>query len=67
MCVAQAAVHFDQCELTSDLGEAAGKIIKLIEENGIDTLKVAGPRESGWNDGYRYTLDTVSAVLGGFR
>ena len=37
---------------TPDPIKAAEKIVKFVEENGIETLNVAGPRLSGWAAGY---------------
>jgi hypothetical protein len=48
---------------TPDVGEAAGKILKFIEENKIETLNVAGPRLSGWNEGYAFARRVVAEVL----
>src|ERR1700733_15062343 len=39
---------------TPDVGEAAWKILKFMDENKIETLNVAGPRLSGWSEGYAF-------------
>src|SRR3984893_18408788 len=49
---------------TPDPIEAAEKIVKFIEENGINVLNVAGPRASGWAAGYRFAVDVISGVVG---
>jgi hypothetical protein len=45
--------------------EAAEGILKFIEENKIETLNVAGPRASGWQDGYRFAFDVIGSVIEG--
>jgi hypothetical protein len=42
---------------------AAEAVLKFIEDNNIETLNVAGPRASGWKDGYAFTLGVVGQVL----
>ncbi len=42
---------------------AAEAILKFIANNNIETLNVAGPRASGWKDGYAFTLGVVGQVL----
>jgi hypothetical protein len=34
-----------------------------VKENGIATLNVAGPRASGWAQGYAYALEVVGEVI----
>jgi len=51
--------------VTSDPIEAAGAIWKFIDENRIEMLNVAGPRASGWTDGYRFAFDVISCVIDG--
>jgi Circularly permutated YpsA SLOG family len=36
---------------------AAERIVKFIQESGIEVLNVAGPRASGWAEGYRLRLE----------
>jgi len=50
---------------TSDPIEAAKAILKFIDDNGIEVLNVAGPRASGWAEGYRFALDVISGVITG--
>lgn len=47
----------------SDPIAAAEAILKFIEDNNIRTLNVAGPRASGWKDGYAFALGVVGQVL----
>jgi hypothetical protein len=42
---------------------AADGIVRLIEEHGIEALNVAGPRASGWPEGYRFTLQLIGVVI----
>lgn len=49
-------------EMPEPLG-AAEAVVKFIEEHRIATLNVAGPRASGWAEGYRYALAVVGVVI----
>jgi Circularly permutated YpsA SLOG family len=42
---------------------AAEAVLKFIEDNGIEVLNVAGPRASGWVQGYAYALVVIREVL----
>jgi hypothetical protein len=44
-------------------GEAAELTVKFVESHGIQTLNVAGPRLSGWNDGYRFAIAVIREVI----
>lgn len=44
---------------------AAERILTFIEESGIQVLNVAGPRKSGWPEGYRFAFDVISGVITG--
>ncbi len=46
---------------------AAEKILQFVDENQIRTLNVAGPRASGWPDGYGFAIAVVSGVIEGTR
>jgi hypothetical protein len=50
---------------TPDSGVAAAAVLKFIERNKIETLNVAGPRASGWADGYPFALDVIGGVIAG--
>ncbi len=50
-----------------DTGVAAAAVVKFIEQNKIETLNVAGPRASGWNDGYRFAFAVVNGVIQAMR
>src|SRR5580700_10420476 len=50
---------------TPDPIKAADKIVKFVEDNNIETLNVAGPRASGWTNGYNFAFDVISGVITG--
>jgi hypothetical protein len=43
--------------------EAAAEIARFVEEHEIKVLNIAGPRASGWADGYRYAVETVGKLI----
>jgi Circularly permutated YpsA SLOG family len=43
--------------------EAVEAVVKFVEDNEVQTLNVAGPRESGWAQGYAYALGVVGEVI----
>jgi hypothetical protein len=49
--------------MTRDPIEAAGAILKFIDDNKIEVLNVSGPRASGWVEGYRFALDVIGSVI----
>jgi hypothetical protein len=42
---------------------AADAVLKFIEDHNIATLNVAGPRASGWPEGYAFSLGVISQVI----
>ena len=42
---------------------AVKAVLRFIMENDVRVLNVAGPRASGWPDGYGFALSIVSAVI----
>jgi hypothetical protein len=42
---------------------AAERIVKFIDENRIQVLNAAGPRASGWAEGYTFSLATIAQVI----
>jgi hypothetical protein len=48
---------------TPDAIAAAEAVLKFIDDNNIETLNVAGPRASGWTDGYRFALTVIGQVI----
>jgi putative molybdenum carrier protein len=49
---------------TPDSIAAAEAVLKFVDDNNIETLNVAGPRASGWTDGYRFAFGVVGQVMG---
>jgi hypothetical protein len=43
--------------------EGVAAVIEFVGQNGIQTLNVAGPRASGWKEGYAFSLAVVSGVI----
>jgi hypothetical protein len=43
---------------------AVGAVIRFVDENEIQILNVAGPRMSGWPQGYAFALAVVGGVIG---
>ena len=43
--------------------DAVAAILEFIKANGICILNVAGPRASGWPEGFDYALNVISRVL----
>jgi Circularly permutated YpsA SLOG family len=48
---------------TPDPIVAAQRIVKFIEYDGIEVLNVAGPRQSGWAEGYAFSLKAIGHVI----
>jgi hypothetical protein len=44
---------------------AAKTVLKFVDNNGIEVLNVAGPRASGWAEGYRFAFDAIYRVITG--
>jgi hypothetical protein len=42
---------------------AAAAIVKFVEEHGIQTLNVAGPRLSGWLGGHEYSMAVMGQMI----
>jgi hypothetical protein len=38
-------------------------VFKFVEEHGIRVLNVAGPRLSGWAEGYGFALRVIGGVI----
>lgn len=54
-------IVLDATQITVE--RAAKAITRFIEENEIQMMNVAGPRLSGWPEGYGFALGVVSIVL----
>jgi hypothetical protein len=50
---------------TPDPIAAANAVLKFVNDNGIEVLNVAGPRASGWAEGYRFAFDAMCRVITG--
>jgi Circularly permutated YpsA SLOG family len=48
---------------TPDPMIAAEAVVKFIADNNIETLNVAGPRLSGWTDGYAFSLKVIGQAI----
>jgi hypothetical protein len=62
-CVEQRRPHqlIDASKIS--VKEAARLIADFVRENKIDTLNVAGPRQSEWPDGYDYATSALEAFV----
>lgn len=43
--------------------EAVEAVAKFVDSNEVQTLNVAGPRASGWGQGYAFALAVIDRVL----
>lgn len=50
---------------TPDPIVAADAVLKFVNNNGIEVLNVAGPRASGWAEGYGFAFDAMYCVITG--
>jgi hypothetical protein len=56
-------IVLDATQITVE--RAVRAVLRSIEENEISTLTVAGPRLSGWADGYQFALAVIGGVIRG--
>jgi predicted Rossmann fold nucleotide-binding protein DprA/Smf involved in DNA uptake len=42
---------------------ASNAILQFIEKNKVAILNVAGPRSSGWKEGYLFALNVIAGVI----
>jgi hypothetical protein len=56
-------VLVDALKIT-DPAVAAEAILQFVQEHGIQTLNVAGPRLSGWAEGHSFAVAVIGAVIG---
>jgi hypothetical protein len=42
---------------------AAPAIVEFVQANSIGVLNVAGPRSSGWAEGFEFALEVISRIL----
>ena len=55
-------IVLDATQITVE--RAVQAVLRFIRENEIKTLNVAGPRLSGWSEGYGFALAVVGGVIG---
>jgi Circularly permutated YpsA SLOG family len=48
---------------TTDPMVAAERILKFVEDSSVEVLNVAGPRASGWAEGYNFALGVIGLVI----
>jgi hypothetical protein len=54
-------IVLDATQITVE--RAVKAVLRFIGEHEISTLNVAGPRASGWPEGYQFALAVVSGVI----
>jgi hypothetical protein len=54
-------VVLDAKQITVERAVAA--VLRFVKENEIQTLNVAGPRLSGWAEGYAFSMAVVERVI----
>ncbi len=65
MCIRERKpfIVLDAMQITVE--RAVKAVIRFIDENEIQTMNVAGPRASGWPDGYQFAMGVVAGVIKG--
>jgi hypothetical protein len=56
-------VLVDARQVSESESEAVAAVAGFVETNGIQTLNVAGPRLSGWAEGYAFALAVIGGVI----
>jgi hypothetical protein len=54
-------VVLDAAQISVERAVAA--VLRFIEEHEINVLNVAGPRASGWREGYQFAFAAVGIVI----
>lgn len=64
MCIREKKpfIVLDAMQITVE--RAVKAVLRFIDENEISVLNVAGPRLSGWPEGYGFALAVVGGVIG---
>jgi Circularly permutated YpsA SLOG family len=64
MCIREKKpfIVLDATQITVE--RAVKAVVRFIVENEISVLNVAGPRLSGWPEGYGFALAVVGGVIG---
>jgi len=65
MCIREKKpfIVLDATQITVE--RAVKAVLRFIGEHEISTLNVAGPRLSGWADGYQFALAVIGGVIRG--
>ena len=63
LCVSERKAYVLVDAQRLSVAEAVLAVLGFIDDRQIDVLNVAGPRASGWNQGYDYVFDVVSGLL----
>jgi hypothetical protein len=63
LCKREGKPHVVIDASTTSESEAAAEIGRFVEEHEIQVLNVAGPRASGWKQGYAFAMATVREVI----
>jgi hypothetical protein len=65
MCIRERKpfIVLDATQITAE--RAVRAVIRFIDENEIQTMNVAGPRASGWPEGYQFAMTVVAGVIRG--
>jgi Circularly permutated YpsA SLOG family len=63
MCIREKKpfIVLDATQITVE--RAVKAVVRFIGENEIQTLNVAGPRASGWPEGYEFALAVVNGAI----
>jgi Circularly permutated YpsA SLOG family len=62
-CVEQQRPHLLTDASKTLPNETANSIVDFVRENNIQTLNVAGPRQSEWSEGYEYASRALNNFL----
>jgi hypothetical protein len=64
MCIREKKpfIVLDAMQISVD--RAVKAIVRFIDENEIQIMNVAGPRASGWPEGYGFAIAVVGGVIG---
>ena len=63
MCIHERKPFIVLDAMQISVGRAANAILRFIGENEIQIMNVAGPRASGWAEGYAFALAVVGGVI----
>jgi hypothetical protein len=63
MCIHEKKPFIVLDAMQISVGRAANAVVRFIGENEIQIMNVAGPRASGWAEGYAFALAVVGGVI----